>query len=58
MQEKRIHYKGRGKTERPTCPHCGEDMKVSLEYVKGGAPRRFGVHCTACEYEVFDKQIK
>lgn len=47
-------FKGRGKTERPVCPQCGEDMKVSLEYKRGESPERYGVHCRACKIEIWD----
>lgn len=52
--ENRIRFKGRGQTTRPTCPHCGEDLKVSLEHVKGKAPKRYGHHCLKCKYQTFD----
>lgn len=58
VREVKKRYKGRGKdgeaSNRPTCPLCGEDMKVSLEYVKGKAPRRYGVHCNECKHEEWD----
>ena len=52
--KKRISYKGRGKTERPVCPLCGEDMKVSLEHVRGKSPKKYGHHCLKCKYQTFD----
>lgn len=54
LLKKRISYKGRGKTERPVCPLCGEDMKVSLEHVRGKSPKKYGHHCLKCKYQTFD----
>lgn len=51
-------FKGRGKdgesSNKPICPHCGEDLKSSLEYVKGKAPKKYGFHCLKCKYQIFD----
>jgi ssDNA-binding Zn-finger/Zn-ribbon topoisomerase 1 len=54
MPEKRIHYKGRGETTRPTCPHCGEDLKASYENrTEEGKTKlfRYGSHCVKCKYQ-------
>lgn len=55
MAQQRIHFKGRGKTERPVCTQCGEDLKVSLEYIeRGKPPKRYGLHCKKCKVQIFD----
>lgn len=50
----KARYKGRGGTERPVCPYCREDMKVSLEHVRGKSPKKYGHHCLKCKYQTFD----
>ena len=57
MLDKRIHYKGRGETERPTCPYCEADLKRSYESIKQGAKWikvPYGYHCLKCKYQIFD----
>jgi len=58
MTEKRIHFKGRGKTERPVCPKCSHDLKRSYESIKQENGKwkhiAYGWHCIPCKYEIFD----
>lgn len=53
---KRNHFKGRGDTERPTCPHCQKDLKRSYtlaeDWKKGKVP--YGWNCRKCKYQTFD----
>lgn len=55
---KRVCFKGRGKTERPTCPTCGEDLKRSYEAIKQDSGKwvkiPYGHHCKECKYQIFD----
>lgn len=55
---KRVCFKGRGKTERPTCPTCGEDLKRSYEAIKQDSGKwvkiPYGHHCKECKYQTFD----
>jgi ribosomal protein S27AE len=53
MPEKRIHFKGRGKTERETCPECGADLKNIYETYKVDGKQRWrklGKHCPECDF--------
>jgi C4-type Zn-finger protein len=59
MPEKRIHFKGRGKTIKPTCPNCQEDLKRSYEYewnkvIKKGKCTANGWECKKCKYKIWD----
>jgi len=61
FETKRIHYKGRGKhgedSNRPTCPHCQQDLKRSYESIKQGVKWikvPYGYHCLKCKYQIFD----
>jgi hypothetical protein len=51
-------WKGRGETERPVCPTCGDDLKRSYESVKqeNGKWKKipYGWHCKEDNYQVFD----
>jgi|GEM_PF-4092612 len=53
----RPRFKGRGKTERPICPKCGEDLKRSYEtaeeWKKGKVP--YGWHCKKCKHQEWDE---
>jgi C4-type Zn-finger protein len=55
----RVHFKGRGKKTRPTCPKCGEDLKRSYVYswnseTKKGNFTATGWECVPCKYKQFD----
>lgn len=59
MNNKRIHFKGRGKTERPICPHCQQDLKRSYVYKKNKTTGKWqfvatGWECSECEYKQWD----
>lgn len=60
MADKRTHFKGRGKTERPVCPRCGDDLKRSYESfeIKKGtwSKKPYGWHCSKCKYQIFDSR--
>jgi len=55
---KRVHFKGRGKTTKPTCPHCQQDLKRSYESVEIASGNwskvPYGWHCKPCKYQIFD----
>ena len=58
---KRIHFKGRGKTERPVCPKCGEDLKRTYTRVwnpktKRGTFVTSGWECEKDQYKIWDKK--
>jgi predicted amidophosphoribosyltransferase len=55
----RIHFKGRGKKTRPTCPHCQQDLKRSYEYcwnpeTKKGKFEANGWECKKDKYKQWD----
>jgi ssDNA-binding Zn-finger/Zn-ribbon topoisomerase 1 len=55
--KKRIHFKGRGKTVKPTCPQCGEDMYNS--YIRKRVDGKLkliktGIECPECKCKDFD----
>jgi len=64
MSEKRIHFKGRGKTEKPTCPTCNADLSRSYEsfLLKSAtetekatwSKRPYGWHCKKCKFQRWD----
>lgn len=55
MDKKR--YKGRGKTEKPICPICKEDMTRSYRYKEGTKVKvPYGWHCEACQQQIFDEK--
>jgi hypothetical protein len=47
-------FKGRGKTTRPTCPTCGEDLKNAYETQKDENGKqhwiKIGKQCKSCKY--------
>jgi hypothetical protein len=52
----RSRFKGRGKTEKPSCPQCGEDMLRSYEAKKGKKNKiPYGWHCSTCRHQEWDK---
>ena len=68
MEKKRIHFKGRGHTERPTCLTCNQDLSRSyesfeLKQARGDkkavwSKRPYGWHCKKCKYQIFDEVTK
>ena len=51
----RSPWKGRGKTEKPTCPHCGEDLRRSYEIKKCSTSKKpYGWHCKTCKHQEWD----
>jgi hypothetical protein len=62
MTEKRIHFKGRGKTERPVCPQCGEDLQRSYTYQKKPNGKwqyvSTGWECTEHRYKEWNNSTK
>jgi uncharacterized protein with PIN domain len=56
MSEK-LRRKGEGKTERPTCPKCQQDLKRS--YTREYNPDKFvanGWECEGCKVKIWDKK--
>ena len=58
---KSLRRKGQGETERPTCPHCKQDLdRASIrEYnkEKGTQPyKSFAWVCVECNYIRWDKE--
>lgn len=52
-------FKGKGKTERPICPHCQQDLIRSYEYKMNPKTGKrnymaYGWHCDECPYEIRD----
>lgn len=51
----RSPWKGRGKTEKPSCPDCGGDMRRSYELKECSTSKTpYGWHCKKCKYQTFD----
>jgi len=61
VEKQKRRRKGREgvKKPRPTCPTCGDDLKVSLEYARNEScrqvPKKYGWHCSKCKYEKWDE---
>lgn len=56
-KEVKKRYKGRGKTEKPLCPICNNDMKRSYGYKEGTKIKvPYGWHCESCKQQIFDEK--
>ena len=61
ISEKHFRRKGRGKTLRPTCPHCTQDLYRAAtrgyNKEKGTQPyKSFAWVCVECNYIIWDKK--
>jgi len=61
MSEKHLRRKGRGKTQRPICPHCHQDLnRASIRKfnpsTKNNPNKSFAWVCVECDYIVWDKK--
>ncbi len=59
--EKHLRRKGRGKTERPTCPYCTEDLDRAATRTynsekKNSPQKSFGWVCLKCNYIIWDNK--
>jgi transposase-like protein len=53
----RSMWKGKGHTEKPTCPHCGEDLRRIYMIKKCSTSKEaIGWGCRECQYQIWDKQ--
>ena len=59
MAEKpKRRQKGRGKTVKPICPHCGEDMRRAYKSSTSEGNTKMiptGWECEVCKYKEWDK---
>ena len=61
IKTKHLRRKGRGKTERPVCPHCQQDLKRS--FIRGWSEDKrtylaFAWVCVECNYIIWDKKSR
>lgn len=52
-----LRRKGRGRTVRPTCPTCQQDLKRSYNKTWDGKKGKFipsGWECVECKYKQWD----
>lgn len=57
MPVKHLRRKGQGKTQRPICPHCQQDLDRSYIRSWVGDKRTYqatGWECKVCKYKQWD----